>query len=91
HSMFKIPVEGLCKQSACSVEKCTQRVAWFHEVLLIIWDEVIMQDRFIFWYFFSQLSSQKDNKPFGGITVVFGEDFQQILPVVINGDRESIV
>jgi hypothetical protein len=32
-----------------------------------------------------------DPRPFGGITVVFGGDFQQILPVVPKGSREQIV
>ena len=27
------------------------------------------------------------DKPFGGLTVVFGEDFQQILPVILKGSR----
>jgi hypothetical protein len=31
------------------------------------------------------------NKPFAGITVVFGGDFQQTLPVVVNGTREDSV
>ena len=31
------------------------------------------------------------DRPFGGITVVFGGDFQQILPVVRNGARADIV
>ena len=30
-------------------------------------------------------------KPFGGITVVFGGDFQQTLPVVVKGTREDVV
>ena len=30
-------------------------------------------------------------KPFAGITVVFGGDFQQTLPVVINGTREDCI
>ena len=34
---------------------------------------------------------RNDERPFGGITVVFGGDFQQILPVVIKGRREEIV
>jgi PIF1-like helicase/Helicase len=34
---------------------------------------------------------QEDDRPFGGITIVFGGDYQQILPVVVHGDRESIV
>ena len=31
------------------------------------------------------------NKPFGGITVVLGGDFRQILPVIPRGLREQIV
>ena len=31
------------------------------------------------------------NSSFGGITVIFGGDFQQMLPVVIKGTREDIV
>ena len=34
--------------------------------------------------------SQPD-KPFGGVTVVFGGDFRQILPVIKKGSREDIV
>ncbi|TFY55103.1 hypothetical protein EVG20_g9444 [Dentipellis fragilis] len=32
-----------------------------------------------------------NQQPFGGITVVFGGDFQQTLPVVVRGTREEIV
>jgi hypothetical protein len=32
-----------------------------------------------------------EEKPFGGKVVVFGEDFRQILPVVIRGTCEEIV
>jgi ATP-dependent DNA helicase PIF1 len=32
-----------------------------------------------------------DCRPFGGVTVVFGGDYQQILPVVLKGDRDDIV
>ena len=34
---------------------------------------------------------RNSNQPFGGVTVVFGGDFQQILPVVVKGGREQIV
>ena len=32
-----------------------------------------------------------NSKPFGGITVIFGGDFQQILPVILKGKKEDIV
>jgi hypothetical protein len=31
------------------------------------------------------------DKPFGGLTIVFGGDFQQILPVIIQGSRAQII
>jgi hypothetical protein len=34
---------------------------------------------------------RSSTRPFGGITVVFGGDFQQTLPVVAKGSREEIV
>ena len=34
---------------------------------------------------------KKPDTTFGGITVVFGGDFQQILPVVLNGSRADII
>lgn len=34
---------------------------------------------------------RNNNRPFGGVTVVFGGDFQQILPVVPKGGREQTV
>ena len=38
---------------------------------------------------FQDISST--NKMFAGITVVFGGDFQQTLPVVVHGMREDMV
>ena len=31
------------------------------------------------------------NQPFGGITILFGGDFRQILPMIQHGSREQIV
>src|SRR5258707_12656276 len=34
---------------------------------------------------------RKNNHQFGGITMVFGGDFQQVLPVIPKGSREMVV
>lgn len=62
------------------------------KVDLIIWDEVPMQDRFCQEAVDLTLKDiRNSNHPFGGVTVVFGGDFQQILPVVPKGGREQTV
>lgn len=59
---------------------------------LIIWDEITMQHRHAAEAVDRTLRDIRNtNKPFGGIPVVFGGDFQQILPVVPRGQREDIV
>lgn len=61
-------------------------------VRLIIWDEAVMQHRYGPEAVDRTLRDLRDDdRPFGGITVVFGGDFQQILPVVIKGSREEEV
>ena len=60
---------------------------------LVIWDEAPMQhhhnmeavDRT-----FRDLLNNSD-KPFGGLTIVFGGDFRQILPVILKGSRGQTV
>ncbi|QRW08791.1 ATP-dependent DNA helicase PIF1 [Ceratobasidium sp. AG-Ba] len=60
---------------------------------LIIWDEVPMQNKFCAEAF-DRTCQDICSKPgvlFGGITVVFGGDFRQILPVVRHGQPEDII
>lgn len=92
HSVLKIPVEGINAQSFCSIPKNSPRAALLRRVTLLIWDEVGMQDRFALEAVDRTLRDiRNDPRPFGGVTVVFGGDFQQILPVVVRGSREDIV
>lgn len=62
------------------------------ETVLIVWDEVPMQHRYCIEAVDATLRDLLHRDvSFGGITVVFGGDFRQILPVVPRGSREQIV
>jgi hypothetical protein len=92
YSVFKIPIDGLNGESYCTIPKNSQRADLLRRTALIIWDETGMQHRHAIEAVERTLRDLLDNPcPFGGITVVFGGDFQQILPVVPKGSREDIV
>ncbi|KAF8737744.1 Helitron helicase-like domain at N-terminus, partial [Rhizoctonia solani] len=83
HSVIKIPIE-IKEDSTCNISKCSELAALIACTDLIIWDEVPMQHRFCaeaFNHTCKDIANHPD-KPFGGITVVFGGDFHQILPVI---------
>ena len=83
--MFKIPIE-LFEGKSCSVKRGTLVAELLQKTSLIIWDEVPMQDRFCQEAVdLTMKDIHSDDRPFGGVTVVFGGDFQQILPVVWKG------
>ena len=91
HSTFKIPIDIL-ENSTCGFNKQSQQAELFRLTKLIIWDEVPMQHRYCVEAVDRSLQDICGNKkPFGGITVVLGGDFRQILPVVPKGVREQIV
>ena len=92
HSTFKIPIDGLTNESMCNVPKEGLLAKLLQRVDLIIWDEITMQDRHAFEAVDRTLRDIMDtDRPFGGITVVFGGDYQQILPVVVKGTREETI
>lgn len=92
HSRFKIPLT-VHETSTCGIAKNSDLGKLISETKLIIWDEVPMQHRFCpeaFSRTAMDVCSNPD-KPFGGITVVFGGDFRQILPVIPKGKPEEII
>lgn len=91
HSTFCIPLDIL-ENSVCGFTKQSIHAELFRLTKLIIWDEVPMQHRYCVEAVDRTLQDICDNKkPFGGITVVLGGDFRQILPVIPRGVREQIV
>jgi hypothetical protein len=92
HSMFKIPVEGLNEHSTCGIAKRGHHADMLRCARLIIWDEAGNQNRFAMEAVDRTLQDIcSSGRAFGGITTVFGGDFQQTLPVVPRGSREDIV
>ena len=64
------------------------------EAGLIIWDEVPMQHKYCFeavHRLLCDLRTVTDEVLFGGIPVLLGGDFAQILPVIPNGSRADVV
>jgi hypothetical protein len=80
HSTFKIPVnvdeESVCRTTA-------NYKLWMNSVDCWIWDEVSMAHRWAIDAVDRTLRDVRDhlNKPFGGATVIFCGDMQQLLPV----------
>lgn len=91
HSRFHIPI-NIDETSRCKIK----RNDFLHKTLeltdIIIWDEAPMQHRFCVDAVDNTLRETLGRDlPFGGITVLFGGDFRQTLPVIPKGSREQII
>ena len=92
HSRFRIPL-SIDKFSTCYIKKRTQLAKLIEKTTLILWDEAPMNNKFCFEALDKSLQDVRDNceQPFGGMNVVLGGDFRQILPVIISGTKEHII
>jgi len=91
HFRFKIPIE-IHESSTCGIKKGSSEAELIERTDLILWDEALMQHRHVVEAFNHMCKDIRDNdRTFGGITVVFGGDYQQILPVIPKGSRAQIV
>ena len=90
--MFKIPL-GLNDKSYCPIAKQGNLANLIRAMRHIIWDEITMQHQCAAETIDRTCHDllNTPHRPFGSITVVFGGDFQQILPVVRNGSKADIV
>jgi len=91
HSCFKIPI-SLHESSSCNLKKNSDHEGLLKETGIIIWDEAPMIHRYAMEALDRSLRDLLHNEsPFAGITVLFGGDFRQILPVIPKGSRQQIV
>ncbi|XP_044450928.1 uncharacterized protein [Triticum aestivum] len=97
HSTFNIPI-NLTDQSTCYIKQGSDVADLLMRTSLILWDEAPMANKQCFEALDKSLrdvlrftNENSCAKPFGGMTVVLGGDFRQILPVVPKGGREHII
>jgi DNA replication protein DnaC len=93
HSRFHTPL-NTTHESTCDIKQSTDLAALLNRTSLILWDEAPMAYRSCFEALNKSLreilrcrDENNDKKAFGGMTVVFGRDFRQILLVVPKGKR----
>jgi hypothetical protein len=98
HSRFKIPVQSLNITSTCYISRDSELAALLQAVALIVWDEAVMMHMHVFEAvnrslqdIMAVINPTFKFLPFGGLVVVFGSNFQQILPVVPRGTRGDVV
>lgn len=97
HSRFRIPLK-LDQYSVAGIKHGTDIAELIQNTSLIIWDEAPMQHKHAiesvdrcFKDIMSAVHPNRRKQPFGGIVVVFGGDFRQILPVIPKATRAQTV
>ena len=91
YSTFKVPIE-IYKFSSCSIKKNSELADLICQADLVIWDKAPMQHRHIYEAVNRTFQDIWGSDAFfGGLSVVFDSDFQQILPVIEKGSRAKIV
>ncbi len=91
HSRFKIPLE-CTPNGTCNITRQSQLASLLTRASLIIWDEVLMQNKENFAAVKTTLQDICGREDlFGGIPVVLGGDFAQTLPIIPRGNRAAQV
>nr|XP_040256214.1 uncharacterized protein LOC120973949 [Aegilops tauschii subsp. strangulata] len=97
HSRFHIRL-NINNESTCDIKQGSYLADLLKKTSLIIWDEAPMANKHWFEALDKSLrdilrftNASSADKPFGGMTVVMGRDFRQILPVIPKGRRSHIV
>ncbi|XP_017228008.1 uncharacterized protein LOC108203539 [Daucus carota subsp. sativus] len=97
--LFFVYGSGGCDEdSSCNISHNSDIAQLLKKMDLIIWDEAPMQHRYAFEALdrtlrdiMKSVAPDRYHKVFGGITVLLGGDFRQILPVINFATRSEIV
>jgi hypothetical protein len=91
HSKLKVPFD-LDENSTCNIYGRSATATLVKECSLMVIDEVTMANKAVFATIDRSLKFIRENdRPFGGITMLFSGDWRQILPVVIKGGKIEII
>jgi hypothetical protein len=91
HSKMKVPIE-LKENSMCNIKGTSALATLVRQCSLMVIDEVTMAHKDVFATLDRTLRDIRSNeRPFGGITMLFSGDWRQILPVVIKGGKAEIL
>ena len=91
HQRFKVPID-INATSMCAIREKSAAAELVRRCKLLIIDEVTMAHRHVYEALDRSFQSLRQNeKPFGGMTVVFSGDWCQILPVVKRGSPADIM
>ncbi|XP_071728570.1 uncharacterized protein [Rutidosis leptorrhynchoides] len=97
HSRFVIPLE-LMENNTCGIKQKTHLADLIQQTRLIIWDEAPMTQKYAFealdktlWDILGAQDETNRTRLFGGMPILLGGDFRQILPVIPKGKRQEVV
>jgi ATP-dependent DNA helicase PIF1 len=92
HSTFRIPID-IHEASGCKIPRGSEIHQLLEQTSLCIWDEIPMQHKYASDAVDGTIHDllRQNNKTFGGITMLFGGDFRQTLPIIQRGSREQII
>ncbi|KAA6403344.1 MAG: putative ATP-dependent DNA helicase PIF1 [Streblomastix strix] len=85
HSLFKLPVPLTSSKNSSKITQAKNGLLWnqLQLVDVIIWDEAPMASKWATESVDKKLKEiRKNNKDFGGVLMIFGGDFRQVLPIV---------
>lgn len=97
NARFAIPI-SINEDSICGIRQGSDLAVLLERTKLLIWDEAAMAHKYCFEAMdrtcrdvLRSSNPRSLEQPFGGMLIVFGCDFQQILPVVLKGSRQDII